>query len=123
MSLIGRNITVRQKVGLIIMVFLCGMPGMELSGFGFGLNLTFSTCLICAVTGGAIGGLLYCSKPVMAGLGGGIVAGVGSLMAVYFYTMHRQSVWNFELALIQIAGCLPGLGLGMLIKHLYKDIV
>lgn len=70
MSLIGRKITVRQKVGLIIMVFLCGMPGMELAGFGFGLNLTFSTCLICAVTGGAIGGLLYCSKPFMAGLGG-----------------------------------------------------
>lgn len=111
-----RDLTLLQKVGLIIFVFLCGIPGMEMNGFGVGIPLTLPVALACATIGGAVGGMLICSRPLVAGLIGGLFAGPFGLLAVYFYTQNRESVWNLELVIVQGLACLPGIGIGWLIK-------
>jgi energy-converting hydrogenase Eha subunit G len=53
----------------------------------------------------------------MAGVIGGAIAGPLGLLAVYYYTGFRDSVWNLELVLIQGIAGLPGIGVGLLIKR------
>lgn len=117
-----------QGLGLLIFVFLCGVPALEMNGFGFivrmlndfglGLRLSLPIALACATLGGAVGGMLICPRPLLAGLLGGLFAGPLGLLAVYAYTQHRQQVWNMELVLIQGLGSLPGVGLGIWLKKI-----
>lgn len=112
-----------QMYGIYVFVFFCGVPALELNGFGFGIPLTLSTAITCATIGGAVGGLMMCPRPLVAGLVGGLVAGPVGLLAVYYYTQHRNNVWNVELVLVQGLACLPGFGLGMLIKRAILSFV
>lgn len=112
-----------QMYGIYVFVFFCGVPALELNGFGFGIPLTLSTAIICATIGGAVGGLMMCPRPLVAGLVGGLVAGPVGLLAVYYYTQHRNNVWNVELVLVQGLACLPGFGLGVLIKRAILSFV
>lgn len=106
-----------QIWGIYMFVFLCGAPALELNGFGFGIPLTLATAITCATIGGAVGGIMMCPRPMAAGLVGGLVAGPVGLLAVYYYTQHRNNVWNLELVLVQGLACLPGFGLGVVIKR------
>lgn len=101
-----------QQAGLFVFIFLCGVPAMELNGFGFGLPITFQTGLFCATLGGLIGGVMVCHKPLFAGIIGGLLAGPAGLLAVYYYTQNRQQVWNVELALVQGLASVPGFLIG-----------
>lgn len=101
-----------QQAGLFVFIFLCGVPAMELNGFGFGLPITFQTGLFCATLGGLIGGVMICRKPLFAGIIGGLLAGPAGLLAVYYYTQNRQEVWNVELALVQGLASIPGFLVG-----------
>ncbi len=112
-----------QMYGIYVFVFFCGLPALELNGFGFGIPLTLSTAITCATIGGAVGGLMMCPRPLVAGLVGGLVAGPVGLLAVYYYTQHRINVWNVELVLVQGLACLPGFGLGVLIKRAILNFV
>lgn len=112
-----------QMYGIYVFVFFCGVPALELNGFGFGIPLTLSTAIACATIGGAVGGCMICSRPLVAGLVGGLVAGPVGLLAVYYYTQHRESVSNVELVLIQGLACLPGYGLGWLIRKSILSLV
>lgn len=112
-----------QTYGIYVFIFFCGLPALELNGFGFGIPLTLSTAIICATIGGAVGGGMMCSRPLVAGLVGGLVAGPVGLLAVYYYTQHRNNVWNVELVLVQGLACLPGYGLGVLIKRAILSLV
>lgn len=102
-------------IGIVVFVVLCGMPALELTGFGFEIPITLPIALVCSVIGGSIGGLLMCPKPWQAGLIGGLVAGPLGLLAVYFYSDLRDELWNFELAIVQGIASLPGVGVGKLI--------
>src|SRR5262249_42886878 len=39
------------------------------------------------------------------------------LVAVYYYTLHREQVWNLEIVIVQGIACLPGAGIGLLLKR------
>ena len=89
-----------QNNGIICFVFLCGVPALEINGFGFGLPFTLATALCCATLGGLVGGAMVCPRPIGAGLVGGLVAGPIGLLAVYYYTQHRHEVHTAELAIV-----------------------
>lgn len=115
----SQELSGKQNAGVIVMVALCGFPALELSGFGFGLPLTFEHAMLLATLGGLIGGALLCSNPIHAGIIGGLIAGPLGLYAVYYYTKQRVQVWNLELILVQGIASLPGLAVGKLIQYLW----
>ena len=106
-----------HTAGILVFVVLCGFPALEMNGFGFGIPFSLRTALACAAIGGAVGGLLICPRPFPAGLIGGLLAGPVGLIAVYYYTQHRAEVWTLELVIVQGIACLPGVGVGMLLKR------
>ncbi len=106
-----------QNAGMLVFVLLCGVPALEMNGFGFGLALTLPMALGCATVGGVVGGILLCPRPALAGLIGGLLAGPLGLLAVYYYTHQRTSVTNVELAIVQMLASLPGFGIGWLLKR------
>lgn len=113
-----QEFTSLQSAGVLVFVFLCGIPALELNGFGFGIPFSLPAALACAIVGGALGGLMICPRPLLAGLIGGLLAGPIGLIAVYYYTQHRESIWTAELVIVQGIGCLPGVGIGWLLKKL-----
>ena len=106
-----------QNMGMLVFVLLCGVPALEMNGFGFGLSLTLPMALGCATLGGVVGGILLCPRPVLAGLIGGLLAGPLGLIAGYYFTQQRTSVTNVELAIVQLLASLPGFGIGWLLKR------
>ena len=111
------GITGRQKAGILAFVLLCGIPAMELNGFGFGVPFSLPLAVSCSALGGALGGVIFCRRPFLAGLIGGLLAGPLGLVAVYFYTHNRQRVAYVELVLVQGLASLPGIGIGLLLKR------
>lgn len=112
------DMTLVQKAGLLVFVFLCGLPALEMNGFGIGFPISLQTGITCATLGGLIGGAMVCSRPLYAGIIGGLLAGPAGLLAVYFYTQNRVEVWNLELVLVQGVASLPGFLVGMYLKGL-----
>ena len=115
------HLTGGQKVGLVLGVVLCGLPAMELNGFGFGIPITLDIALLCAIVGGAVGGMLICPKPLIAGLVGGLLAGPAGLLALYYYTRYRGEVWDAELVFVQLVASLPGVGIGYVLKKMFTQ--
>lgn len=113
----GPDYTFGQKAGLAIFVLCSGIPALEANGFGFGIPFTFETALACAALGGVIGGALLCPKSRVAGLAGGLLAGILGMVAVHYYIQGRDRVSKFELILVQGAASLPGILVGYV---LYK---
>jgi hypothetical protein len=114
----GQEFSRLQTAGLFVFIILCGFPALEMNGFGFGLRITRPTALIGAFFGGAVGGAMLGPRPVAAGFFGGLIAGPVGLLTLYLYTQHRNQVWNVELVLVQGLGCLPGIGVGLLLKKI-----
>jgi hypothetical protein len=107
-----------QKAGILVFVFLCGIPALEMNGFGFGIPFSPLSAFACATLGGAVGGMMICPRPILAGLIGGLLAGTLGFAAVYYYSQHRERVANFELVIVQGIASLPGLGMGRLLKSM-----
>lgn len=107
-----------ESIGYGIFFVFCALPALELNGFGFGLPITLPIALVCATLGGVIGGALVCPQPIAAGIIGGLLAGPPGLVAVYLYTLPRDSVYSVELIIIQGLASLPGVGVGYLIRKL-----
>lgn len=106
-----------QQLGLMVFVFLCGFPALALNGFLSAIPMTLGVALLCATVGGAVGGMMLCPRPLLAGLVGGLLAGPLGLLAVYYYTQGRQEVHTLELVLVQGVACLPGVGVGWLLMQ------
>ncbi|MAT13900.1 MAG: hypothetical protein CMJ46_01365 [Planctomyces sp.] len=100
-----------QQLGMGVLIFCCGFPGLELSGFGFGLPITLQTAILISLGGGLLGGSLLSKKSKFWGGICGLLAGPLSVLAVYFYTSHRASIYNVELVIVQAVASLPALGL------------
>src|SRR5437867_3419658 len=98
----GPQYTKSQQIGFLVFAFLCGIPALELNGFGFGIPFSLATALICASIGGIVGGILVCPRPFFAGMIGGLLAGPLGLVAVYYYTQDRQNVWIIEIVVVQV---------------------
>jgi hypothetical protein len=114
----GQEFSRLQTAGMFVFIILCGFPALEMNGFGLGLKITLPTALICAFIGGAVGGAMICPRPIAAGFFGGLIAGPVGLLTLYLYTQHRNQVWNVELVFVQGLGCLPGIGVGLLLKKI-----
>ena len=108
-----------QRIGILVFVFLCGVPALEINGFGLGLPITVPIGLAVSVVGGLVGGVLICPRPIAAGIIGGLLAGPMSLIATLLYTQGRSEVHTLELTLVGLVAVLPGLGVGYLIKKLF----
>jgi len=108
-----------QRIGILVFVFLCGVPAMEINGFGLGLPISLPIGLVVSVLGGLVGGALICSRPIAAGMIGGLLAGPMVLIATLFYTQGRSQVHTLELTLVGMVAVLPGLGVGYAIKKLF----
>jgi hypothetical protein len=117
------DFTPLQWAGLGVFVVLCTFPALEMSGFGFHTPFatSFAAALASASVGGVVGGLLICPRPWPAGLIGGLLAGPLSLVAIYYYTHHRASVWLLQVVLVQGIACLPGIGIGYALKRTLSD--
>jgi hypothetical protein len=113
--------TILQNIGAAVVVLTIGLPAMDHAGFGgfmgMELNWDLSVCLVVATIGGAIGGALLGSKHWVAGLIGGVLAGPGGFLALHFYLMGRESVWNYEMMLVQLIGSLPGIAVFHILKR------
>jgi hypothetical protein len=113
----AQEFTGLQKGGIAVFVLLCGIPALEMNGFGIGIPFTPLLAFACATVGGALGGLMICSRPWPAGLIGGLLAGTIGFAAVYYYTQEREKVSTVELVFVQGIGSLPGVGIGLLLKR------
>lgn len=102
--------------GMLVFVLFCGLPALEMNGFGFGIRMSLAVALVCSIIGGAIGGALICPRPLIAGVIGGLVAGPVGLLAVYYYSQHREQLHTIEIALVQCVASLPGVGVGIALK-------
>lgn len=118
----GERNSPMESIGYGVFFVLCGWPGLELNGFGFGLPITLPIALACATLGGLIGGALVCPRPIAAGLIGGALAGPPGLVAVYLYTIPRESVYSIELVIVQGLASLPGVGVGFAIRKLLTPV-
>ena len=111
-----QKLTRMQKTGLIVFVLFCVEPALAMNGFGLRTPVTLPVAFACASVGGAIGGVLFYPRPPLAGLIGGLLAGLGGLVTVFFYTQHRESVAYVELAVVQCMASLPGYLVGAWLK-------
>lgn len=113
-----------QRIGLMIFVVTAGFGAMELTGFwDFGLDWGLSTYLVITFVGGAIGGFLLGRGSPIAGLVGGMLAGPGGLLALYYWLKDRESTSNIALMLVQFVGSLPGIGVYFLLKAVFAAVL
>lgn len=110
------DLTIVQRLGILVFVFCCGIPAMEINGYGMGLITSMPFGLLLATLGGMVGGAMVCSSPIAAGMIGGVLAGPMGLLAVYLYTAARTEVYDLELVVVQLIASLPGFAVGWLIK-------
>ncbi len=106
----------KRGVSVLVFLFLCGFPALIMNDFLLDIAFPWSAAFTCATIGGTVGGLLMCPRPMLSGLIGGFLAGNIALAAVYYYTLHRVTVWNYEIAVLLAIGSLPGFGVGWLLK-------
>jgi hypothetical protein len=106
----------KREVGALVFLLCCGGPPLLINGFVADIAFSWLAAFSCATIGGVVGGLLICPKPMLSGLIGGIVAGNSSLAVIYYYTLHNEIISNYEIVALLILGCLPGVGVGWLLK-------
>lgn len=95
-------------VGGAVFVACTMCTALDQAGFiMFGFPLGLPTCLVLAIFGGAIGGALSV-RCWPAGFAGGMVAGPGCLLSVYLYARGVDLIHKAELAMLMVAGSLPG---------------
>lgn len=104
--------------GGMVFFLLCMVPALEINGFGFGLPISVPAAFVCSTIGGVLAGGLICSRPIIAGIVGGVIAGPLGLRLLLFYTSHRTHLWNLEILLVTAVGSLPGLAVGYVLKTL-----
>lgn len=111
----------KREVGGLIYVFLCVGPPLIINNFLFDIAFSWFAAFTCATIGGTIGGLLAYPKPVLPSLIGGLIAGNISLTAIYYHTLYRTTIWYAEIVILLLLGCLPGLGIGWLLKNILSN--
>ena len=105
----------KLMAGVLFFISLCTAPPLMINGFLIDVYFSWPAAFACATIGGIVGGMLICPKPIASGFIGGLFASNTSLIAIYYYTLHRTTVWEVEIAFIMWLGCLPGVGIGWLL--------
>ena len=105
-----------QTFGSYLLIASAIVPGMIVSGIFADWNvLPAWLWFIIAMVGGSIGGFLAAPRgKQFAGLGGGTIATVGVMAAIWGYWMLRSPwgprLWKAEILIPFAIGILPGLG-------------
>ena len=102
-------------VGLFVYGIFCVCPALEMAGFGLGMKFSLKDALIIAAIGGSVSGLLLHPRPALAGIIGGLIAGMCSLLAVYYYSQGRERILILEVMAIQLISSIPGVIVGSLV--------
>lgn len=91
-------------------------------GWGFNLGLSHTLLYVIALTGGAIGGGLMGGRYFLAGIAGGLLGSLGALWAVVAYLAAVDTSYSAIMAIVALAGALPGIGLGIGLGYLQKRL-
>ena len=96
------------------------VPREMISGWAV-FDLGWSKLTFCVVGGfiGALSGTLMTGRNWRLGGIAGVVAMVGALLAGPLYLEPRFQVWNYSLAIIPLAGSLPGVFLYFVARAIY----
>lgn len=111
----------KREVGVFLYTCLCVGPPLIINDFLFDIDFSWFAAFSCATIGGIIGGLLAYPKPVLPSLIGGLLASNIALTTIYYYTRYRTTIWHVEIAILLLLGCLPGLGMGWLLKNILSN--
>ncbi|MEM7336176.1 MAG: hypothetical protein AAF490_29110 [Chloroflexota bacterium] len=117
-SLLGKY-TLFFAIGVVALTSF--LPAMSLSGF---LPLDFisdftQAVLVSTILGG-VAGLLYIpgKKISIQGAILGALLNAGILLAIFFYTINRQTILRLELLIPIFIGAIPGFGLYAILRKL-----
>jgi hypothetical protein len=104
------DLTRRQEFGILLITFCTGFPGLLIAGYmpevsNF-LDLSPLTWVAVSALGTAAGASLYVPKSQYwyVGFLSGLIGGPGALLATYFYSSWRTSMYSVEIVLSSIVG-------------------
>jgi hypothetical protein len=112
----------RQNLALFLLVSTSAVPALNMTGFFQFWPMSMWLALPLSVLGGIMGGMLYAPPGTNCLLGvlPGMLAGPGGLLATFFYTYARETIYRFEGVLVWMLGVLPaGLLYFLLLKLCY----
>ena len=104
------HLTKRQELGVLVITFCTGFPGLLIAGYmpeiaNF-MGLTPSGWVAVSAVGTAVGASLYVPKSQYwyVGFLSGLIGGPGALLATYYYSSWRTSMYSAEIVLSSIVG-------------------
>jgi hypothetical protein len=101
-----------NKISAYALLFVVIVPAMIVAGFFPAWDaLSLDGWVALATIGAALAGSGYVSgrAPWYVGAVGGALVAPGALLAIYFYTRERSTVFRVEIALAFFLGAAPGL--------------
>jgi hypothetical protein len=104
------DLTKRQEFGMLLITFCTGFPGLLIAGYmpeveNF-LGLSPIGWVAVSALGTAVGASLYVPKSRFwyVGFLSGLIGGPGALLATYYYSAWRTSMYSAEIILSSIVG-------------------
>mgnify|MGYP001606988663 FL=1 len=109
-----------EWLAAILFVATVFAPAMELGGFGLDLGLKPAVAMFLAAIGGCVAGALAERRARLAGALGGLLAGLGILLALWLYVRDRDVVRRGEVIVVSLAGAAPGLLVHLAVRRLLE---
>jgi hypothetical protein len=106
----GNELNNRQQFGLVLISLCAGFPGILIAGYmpevANALPLGSLGWLAVSALGAAAGGALYVPKTQFwyVGFLSGLIGGPGALVATYFYSSWRTSMYSLEIVFAMFVG-------------------
>ena len=104
------HLTRRQELGILWITFCTGFPGLLIAGympeFSNFMDLSPMAWVVVSAVGSAIGASMYVPKSQYwyVGFLSGLIGGPGALLATYYYSSWRTSMYSVEIVLSSIVG-------------------
>lgn len=117
----SNHLTFRGWVAMLLFMGTSVFPASGMAGFFFDYGLNLAGLIVLSLVGGAISGLVFDRWNLVARLVAGALMGPGAALAIYFWCLGREEIWNFEPILVGFVGGLPGLGAGWVLNKALGD--
>jgi hypothetical protein len=120
-----RELNNRQRFGMVLITLCTGLPGILIAGYvpeiGNLLPLGPLGWVAVSAIGTAVGASLYVPKTQYwyVGFLSGLIGGPGALLATYFYSSWRASMYSIEIVLSSAVGGQAGI---LMYKLWYSSI-